>query len=73
MPSAVRPRSASPANADRAVKKAKPDASQPIQLPESSVTAGIRDGYEKATPYKHTVVPGLLSDELVSVIWSNGC
>lgn len=63
MPSAVRPRSPSPV---RASKKVKPDATSSIQLPAGAERAALHESYNAETPYKHIVVPGLLSDELVS-------
>lgn len=67
MPSAVRPRSPG-AEAGREAKKVKTDATPDINLPEGPTRQAIREGYEKSTPYKHTVVPGLLTDELVSAL-----
>lgn len=37
-----------------------------ITLPDGTRRTELREAYDKAAPYKHTVVPGLLSDELVS-------
>ncbi|TXT10632.1 hypothetical protein VHUM_02137 [Vanrija humicola] len=68
MPSAVRPRSSS-AEPGRASKKAKADATeQPINLPDGADRKALNDKYEASTPYKHIVVPGLLSDELLESV-----
>lgn len=67
MPSAVRQRSASPEG--RAAKKVKEDPASPIQLPEGQERVSINQHYEQSTPYKHIVVPGLLTDELVGCGW----
>lgn len=64
MPSAVRQRSASPDG--RSTKKARDDPARPIVLPEGKERAVLHEKYEASEPYKHIVVPGLLTDELVS-------
>jgi hypothetical protein len=65
MPSTVRPRSPGP-EAGREAKKAKADVSPDITLPEGATRHALHETYEQSTPYKHIVVPGLLTDELVS-------
>jgi hypothetical protein len=64
MPSAVRQRSASPDG--RSAKKARDDPAKPIVLPEGTERVALNNKYEASEPYKHIVVPGLLTDELVS-------
>lgn len=65
MPSAVRPRSPGPEDG-REPKKAKADVTPDINLPEGGTRHALHETYEQSTPYKHIVVPGLLTDELVS-------
>lgn len=65
MPSTVRPRSPS-TEGGRDAKKAKTDVSPDINLPEGDTRHALHETYEQSTPYKHIVVPGLLTDELVS-------
>lgn len=65
MPSAVRPRSPG-SDGGRESKKAKADVTPDINLPEGETRHALHQTYEQSTPYKHIVVPGLLTDELVS-------
>lgn len=60
---AVRQRSSSPEG--RSAKKPKGEAASGITLPDGAKRNALREAYDVSTPYKHTVVPGLLSDELV--------
>jgi hypothetical protein len=67
----TRPRSPSPSAP--AAKKLKIDedarvdqvAKEDINLPSGSTVEEWMDKYNKSTPYKHVVVPGLLNDALV--------
>ncbi|BEI83357.1 hypothetical protein CcaverHIS002_0312250 [Cutaneotrichosporon cavernicola] len=67
MPSTVRPRSPGP-ETERKAKKAKADVSPDITLPEGTTRHALHETYEQSTPYKHIVVPGLLTDELLESV-----
>ncbi len=64
MPAAVRDRDPE-MESTRSVKKARTE--NPIQIPSNEALAQHHQTYLKSTPYKHAVIGGLLSDELVSV------
>lgn len=62
----TRRRSASPANQAAVAKKAKVEnTTRDITLPSGSRLEQYTGDYAKSTPYKHAVIGGLLSDDLV--------
>ena len=73
MTAAVRARSPSPAEASSS-KKARFESteSKGIQVPSAEQLQQYRQSYVDATPYRHAVIPGLLSDELVSAQAGSG-
>jgi hypothetical protein len=67
MTTTTRQRSASPSAAGSA-KKAKVGNGD-INLPVGEKLDSWKEKYSQSTPYKHAVVPGLLTDDLVSDPW----
>lgn len=61
---AARPRPSN--NPERASKKAKP--APAINFPDAAARTALRQSYDASTPFKHTIVNNLLSDELVSML-----
>jgi hypothetical protein len=65
----VRTRSPSPSSGPSKRAKVEQQAQKDITLPIGEALNSWHETYEKSTPYKHAVVPGLLTDELVSDMW----
>ena len=63
---AVRTRSPSPSSGPSKRAKVEKQAQKDITLPTGEALDNWHGTYEQSTPYKHAVVPGLLTDELVS-------
>ena len=61
----VRSRSPSPSSGPSKKAKIEKQTQKDITLPTGEVLDNWHEAYEKSTPYKHAVVPGLLTDELV--------
>ncbi|KAK4686987.1 prolyl 3-hydroxylase /prolyl 3,4-dihydroxylase, partial [Tremellales sp. Uapishka_1] len=64
MPGAVRQRSPSQ-HEGRKVKKQRQEGNLAIQIPSEEIVHSYHEKYEASTPYKHAVIGGLLSDELL--------